>query len=138
MVLLAGLTVESEADGLQLLSQRIRIRFLDSGAAHRGLLHLLDHGLVGLRGFNGELAREQVIAAIALGNFDHVAAVAPLGTTFFEHDFHFQISRICSKRRLPEGTQLARELLDADTPRLKPLSRFSARQTAAEQYCAPA
>ena len=53
-----------------------------------GALHLLDDGLVAGGGFDGELSGQQVVAAVAVGYLDDVAAVAELVYVFFEDDFH--------------------------------------------------
>src|SRR5215471_8316059 len=105
VVLLAGLALEGEAHSLKLLCQRLRIGFLYSRATDSRLFHLFDHGLVGRGGLNGQLARQQVVAAVAFGNLDHVAAMAQLGNIFFQNDFHFRSPVSKSFYRAAKGSR---------------------------------
>jgi len=59
-----------------------------SGATGGGILHLLDDGLVGRGGLQRQLAGQQKVAGIAVGDFDQIAAVAQIQYIIFQNDFH--------------------------------------------------
>src|SRR5690348_10706608 len=88
MVFLTSLAFESELHVVQLLSERFGAGLLFSGLAHRSSLHLLDNRLIGAARFDGELARQQEIAAKTFGDLHDVAAMAKLFYVFFQNDFH--------------------------------------------------
>ena len=70
--------VKLQADPLELLGQQLGVGLLLDAAAHGGGLHLLDDGLVGRTGFNGELAGQQIVASVPFGDLHHIAAGAQL------------------------------------------------------------
>src|SRR5262245_3339328 len=135
VVLLARLALEGKAYRVQLFGQSFRIGLFDGGAADGSLLHLLDYGFVGSGGFNGQLARQQVVAAVAFRNLDYVAAVTQLGNIFFQNYFHFR-SPGWLKSLSASSTQLVSELLDADT-RSNRCRGFTAPRRAAGRCCGP-
>ena len=92
MVFLADFAVEGESNAFKLFGQRFRVGFFSGCTANCRGLHLVDDGLIGLSGLNGQLARQKEIAAIALSYFDHLSTVAKFRNIFFQNDFHFQIS----------------------------------------------
>jgi hypothetical protein len=51
-------------------------------------------GLVGGGSLQGQLARQQEIAAVALGDLHHVSAVAEICYVFFQNDFHLKLSSV--------------------------------------------
>ena len=62
------------------------------------MLHLLDDGLVGLSSLHGQLAGQQKIAAVAVGDLHHFAAVAEIDYVFLQNDFHLKLSNDCGRR----------------------------------------
>ncbi len=88
VVVLAHLALEDQLDGLQLLREVLGDDLLLGQPADGRALHLLDDGLVGGGRLYGELAGQQVVAAVAVGDLNHIAAVAELVDVFLEYDFH--------------------------------------------------
>ena len=88
VVVLAHLALEDQLDGLQLLGELFGDDLLLGQLADGRALHLLDDGLVRRGRLDGELAGQQVVAAVAVGDLDHIAAVAELVDVFLENDFH--------------------------------------------------
>ena len=72
-------------------------------------LHLLDDGLVGGVGLDGELVGAAGNCGHSLGDLHHVAAVAEVVYIFFQNDFHGTLlKRICNRH----GICLARTARD--------------------------
>jgi hypothetical protein len=72
------LRVKSSATGSSLMAS----------ASAGGILHLLDDSLVGQGSLHCQLARQQEIAAVAVGHFDQIAAVAQVNYIFLQNYFH--------------------------------------------------
>jgi len=70
------------------LGQRFGLCLLGGGAAGGCILHLLDDSLVGLSCLHRQLARQQEIAGVTVGNFDQIAAVAQIHYIVLQNDFH--------------------------------------------------
>src|SRR5258706_7168113 len=88
MLVLANLALEHELNLRELRGQLFRPCLLLDRLAHSRGLHLLDHSLVGGGRLDGELFGEQVVAPIAIGDLDHVAAMSELIYVFLQNDFH--------------------------------------------------
>ena len=88
MLVLADLALEHELNLGELRGQLLRASFLLDRLAHGRGLHLLDDCLVSSVRLNGELLGEQIVASIAIGDLDHVAAVPELIYVFLQNDFH--------------------------------------------------
>src|ERR1019366_1318975 len=113
LIVLARLAGKRQFLAGELLSQGFRAALFLGSLAHRGGLHLLDDGLVAGGRFNRQLVRDEVVAAIALGNFHHVAAMAELVYVFLQNDFHVSNSvsmrecgRSCAAQRWMPDNQL--------------------------------
>src|SRR4030088_1295023 len=88
MLVLADLALEYEFDLGELRGQLLGpCLLLDRLAYSRGL-HLLDHRLVSSVRLDGKLFGEQIVAPIAIGDIDHVAAMPELFYVFLQNDFH--------------------------------------------------
>jgi len=85
---LARLRVKSSATGSSLMASASACAFSVAGAAVGGILHLLDDSLVGQGSLHCQLARQQEIAAVAVGHFDQIAAVAQVNYIFLQNYFH--------------------------------------------------
>ena len=92
MLALAHFAQEGQVHIVELLGQAFGIGFLAYRPALRCGFHLFDHRAVASRGFDGQLARQQEIAAVAVGDLYHVAAVAKFLHVFFEDHFHERFS----------------------------------------------
>ena len=90
----ARLAGKAEHNGLELGDQFLGLSLLSSGAASSGSLHLLDDGLVGQGGLQRQLAGQQKVAAVAVGDFHHVSAVAQIGYVFLQNHFHVKLSSV--------------------------------------------
>src|SRR5579872_4951856 len=88
MVLLANFSLEGELDIVELLGKTFGAGLLFCRLAHSRGLHLLDDSFVCAAGLDGDLARQQEIAAISFGDLHDVAAMAKLFYIFFQNDFH--------------------------------------------------
>ncbi len=103
MLVLADLPLEHQLNLVQLGRQRFSRRLLLRRLAHCGGLHLLDHGLVGRRRFNRQLARQQIVAPVTVGNLHHIAAMSKLVDVFLQNDFHCSLSRFPDSERAPQS-----------------------------------
>ena len=88
VIVLANLALEEELDRLELGRKPFGLDLFLGELADGGALHLFDDGFVRGGGFDGELAGQEVVAAVAVGDLDDIAAVAKLDYVFFEDDFH--------------------------------------------------
>lgn len=94
MIAVAGLALEAEFDLVQLLHQLFGVGLFLGGAPNRGVLHLLDDGLVSGRGFDRQVPGQQKIATVALGNFDDISTMAEVLDVFLQNDFHVSTLQI--------------------------------------------
>ncbi len=88
MALFAGLAGEAQRDRRELGDQFLSLNLFSGRAAGRSGLHLLNDSLVGLGGLQRQLARQQIIAAVAFRDLHHVSAVAKIGYVFLQNYFH--------------------------------------------------
>src|ERR1039457_6369966 len=104
LIALARLAGEAYGHALDLLRQSLSIALLGGSPPHRRGLHLLDDGAIGVGGFNRQLLRDEIVAAVALGDLHHFAAGAELRYVFFQNDFHensvLKFAADCAARRL--------------------------------------
>ena len=84
----AHLALEDQFDGFELLGEIFCDDLFLGQLADGGTLHLLDDSLVVGRRLDGELAGEEIVAAVSVGDLDDIAAVAELVDVFLENDFH--------------------------------------------------
>src|SRR5437588_3271952 len=80
--------MEHQLDAVKLLGKLLGFAFLARGTAQSRRFHLFNNAFVGGISLDGELARQQVIAAVALGDSHHIAAIAQLGNVLFKYHFH--------------------------------------------------
>src|SRR6185503_20137997 len=88
VLVLADLAFEHQFDCIELSRKALGLGLLFGRLANSRALHLLDDGLVRGSRFDGELARQQVVAPIAVSDFNHIAAVSELVYVFLQNDFH--------------------------------------------------
>ena len=72
LIVFSGLTSERNLEPLKLLGKRLGFRLLFGRPANGSRLHLLDHGLVGSVGLDGQLPRKQKIPTISFGDLEHI------------------------------------------------------------------
>ena len=91
---LARLAGKAEHDGRELGGQLFCLNLFRGRAASGGGLHRIDDGLVGVSSLQRKLARQQKIAAVAIGDLYHVSAVAQMLYVFFQNHFHGKLSNL--------------------------------------------
>ncbi len=94
------LRVKLRTDGLELGNELLSLCLLSGGAARSSGFHLFDNGFVGQSSLQGQLARQQEIAAVAVSHLHDIAAVAEVGYVFFQNDFHLKLSRFAGGEHL--------------------------------------
>jgi hypothetical protein len=74
LIVFAGAALECNRHAFELRSERLCSGLFFGGAANCRGLHLLDNFFVAFRRLYRQLAWQQIIAAIALRDFDYIAA----------------------------------------------------------------
>src|SRR5581483_155411 len=159
VALLAGFAGKAERQRFYFGYEHFRLGLFSRRPALGGGLHLLDDGLVRFSSLHGQLARQQVIAAVAIGNLHDFSAKAQVGDVFSQNDFHgdspmlsaasgaYWLRRFCPaavSRSCADTSHEAkgpRNLWQHRTglkPDLRKLQLSAAWQTEAELCCGPA